>query len=538
MRILDFDVVIVGAGFAGLFALHQLRSEGNRCRVFERGVGVGGVWHWNRYPGARVDVESLEYSYNFSRELERDWKWGEQYSSQPELEAYANHVADRFDLRRDIQLETNVLACHFVEEAGHWLVTTDCGDRVTAQFLVMASGSLSEPKDIDLPGIERFKGEVYRTSKWPRHEVNFSGKRVGEIGTGSSGIQVIPEIAKRAEQLTVFQRSASFAMPSHNGPSDPVRAKAWFDNRDEMHRRQRQSQLGLLMCEIEPRSALDLSAEERKEAYQERWDRGGLAIVGTFNDLIVNKESNATCTAFVQEKIREMVDDPEVARKLIPTDHPILTRRPCVENGYYQTFNRSNVELVDVRVNPIVTVTETGIVAGGRHYEFDILVLAIGFDAVTGAMSRIDIRGCKGATLKALWDAEGPVSYLGLAVSGFPNMFMISGPGSPSVLGNMMGAFEHNAAWIGRCIAYMRERRMDLIDVSPEAEKGWAAQVAQAANSTLYPEVDSWYTGANVAGKKRAFSAYVGGWSNYLDICDSVETDYRGFTLGRIDHHG
>lgn len=531
----EYDVVIIGAGFAGLYSLYKLRGEGNHCRVFERGTGVGGVWYWNRYPGARVDVESLEYSYTFSADLEREWKWGERYSSQPELEAYANHVADRFDLRRDIQLETKVTACHFNEQTGRWLVMTDKGDKVTCRYLVMASGTLSEPKDIDLPGIENFKGELYRTSRWPRHEVSFKGKRVGEIGTGSSGIQCIPEIAKTAKHLTVFQRTAGFSMPSNNAPTDFERAREWFEHRDEYHRRQRESQLGLIMSEFGPNSAMEVSEEERQKAFEERWSTGGLAIVGTFNDLLFNKQSNETCAEFVRGKIRQKIKDPKVAEKLLPKTHPIFTKRPCVDTGYYETFNKPNVELVDVRETPIEQVTETGIIAGGRHHEFDMLVLAIGFDAMTGAMTRIDIRGRGGKSLKELWDNEGPVSFLGLAVAGFPNLFMIAGPGSPSVLGNMMGAFEHNAEWIANMIRYMRDHQLHVIEADEQAQADWTAEVNRAAHLTLYPEVDSWYTGANVPGKKRSFSAYLGGWANYLDTCDdAAANDYRGFRLSKV----
>ncbi len=399
----------------------------------------------------------------------------------------------------------------------------------------MASGTLSEPKDIDLPGIENFKGELYRTSKWPRHEVSFEGKRVGEVGTGSSGIQCIPEIAKTAKHLTVFQRTASFSMPSNNGPTDVRRTQQWFDQRDEMHHRQRTSQLGLIMSEFGPHSAMEVSEEERRKAFEARWAEGGLSLVGTFNDLLFNKESNDSCAEFVREKIRQKIKDPKKAEKLLPTSHPIFTKRPCVDSGFYETFNRDNVDLVDVRETPIERVTEKGIVAGGKEYEFDMLVLAIGFDAMTGAMTRIDIRGRDNRSLKELWDNEGPVSLLGLAVAGFPNMFMIAGPGSPSVLGNMMGAFEHNAVWIGNMIRYMRDHQLQTIEADEQAQVAWTEEVNRAANLTLYPQVDSWYTGANVPGKKRSFSAYLGGWANYLDTCDNAaKDDYRGFRLSRV----
>ena len=534
MSFASYDVVIVGAGFAGLYALYKLRKEGYCVRVYEAGSGVGGVWYWNRYPGARVDVENLEYSYTFSAELERDWQWSERYSSQPELEAYANHVADRFDLRRDIQFETRVTAMRFDEERNRWHVGTDRGTEVTARYCVMATGCLSIPKPVDLPGIDNFRGAIYRTSLWPKEGVDLTGKRVGEIGTGSSGVQSIPIIAAQAAHLTVFQRTAAFSMPSQNGAPDPARVKAWFDNRDRYHRQQRQSAFGLVMTEVSAVSAHEVSAEERRRLYEERWAQGGLGIISTFRDLLTDQKANDTAAEFVREKIRARVDAPETAAKLIPNGHPIFTKRPCVDTGYFETFNRDNVTLVDLREEPLETVTETGIRAGGKDYAFDILVLAIGFDAMTGALCNIDIRGRGGVSLRGQW-ADGPGTYLGLAVAGFPNMFLITGPGSPSVLGNMISAIEENSNWIAECITYMRKRGLSAVEATREAQDAWVAEVNRAADATLYPLARSWYMGDNVPGKKRVFLPYIGGWKKYLDRCDEVAAKgYEGFALASL----
>jgi cyclohexanone monooxygenase len=527
----DYDVIIVGAGFAGLYALYKLRKEGYSARVYEAGTGVGGVWYWNRYPGARVDVENLEYSYTFSAELERDWQWSERYSSQPELEAYANHVADRFDLRRDIQFETRVTAMRFDEKSHRWHAGTNRGDEVTSRYCVMATGCLSIPKTIDLPGIDNFKGAIYRTSLWPKEGVEFSGKRVGEIGTGSSGVQSIPVIAAQAAHLTVFQRTAAFSMPSQNGAPDPARVKAWFDNRDSYHRQQRQSAFGLVMTEMSTISAHAVSAEERRRLYEERWAQGGLGIISTFYDLLIDQRANDTAAEFVREKIRALIATPEMARKLTPYGHPIFTKRPCVDSGYFETFNRDNVTLVDLREEPLETVTATGIRAGGKEYDFDILVLAIGFDAMTGALCNIDIRGRGGVSLREQW-AGGPGTYLGLAVAGFPNMFLITGPGSPSVLGNMISAIEENSNWIAECMTYMGKRGLSAVEATREAQDAWVAEVNRAADATLYPLARSWYMGDNVPGKKRVFLPYIGGWKKYLDRCDEVAAKgYEGFAL-------
>jgi cyclohexanone monooxygenase len=527
----EFDVVVVGAGFAGLYSLHKLRGLGHSVRVYEAGTGVGGTWYWNRYPGARVDIESREYSYSFSAELEHEWKWTEQYASQPELEAYANHVADRFDLRRDIRFETRVTGAVFDEASGRWTVTTDRGDEVRAKYCVMATGCLSIPKDIDLPGIENFKGEVYRTSLWPKEDVDFAGKRVAIVGTGSSGIQSIPVIAEQAAHVTVFQRTPNFSLPSNNGPIDKALVEDWLANREEYRRQQRESVFGAIVTDVNSRSARDVSDEERRAIYEKCWADGGFGIIGTFNDLLTDKWANDTASDFVREKIRGLVKDPATADKLLPRNHPIVTKRPCVDTGYFQTYNRDNVDLVDLKATPIETVTANGIRAGGKDHEFDMLVLAIGFDAMTGALTSIDIRGREGARLKDAW-ANGPRTYLGLMVAGFPNFFIITGPGSPSVLTNMIVSIEQHVDWIADCIGYLGERQLGAIEARPDAQEKWVSEVNEAAEKTLYPLANSWYLGDNVPGKPHVFMPYIGGWKTYRDRCNDIAAnDYEGFDL-------
>ncbi|MBV8806660.1 MAG: NAD(P)/FAD-dependent oxidoreductase [Sinobacteraceae bacterium] len=527
----EFDAIVVGAGFSGLYAIHKLRSGGLKVRAYEVASDVGGVWYWNRYPGARVDVESREYSYGFSEQLENEWRWSEQYASQPELLSYARHVADRFDLRRDIQFETRVTAAHFDEESGRWAVSTDRGDRVTARFMVMASGNLSVPKDIDLPGVGNFKGELYRTAVWPQHEVTFTGKRVGVVGTGSSGIQVVPVIAQQAKHLTVFQRTPAFSLPANNRPMTQDMVRDWLDHRVEYRRRQRQSAFGLVATDLVYRKVNEVSKEECHRIFEERWGIGGFCIVGSFSDLLRDEAANNALAEFVRAKIRGIVKDPQLAEKLTPTDYPIFTKRPAVDSGFHQTFNRDNVTLVDLRCEPIETVTGKGIRAGGKDYELDMLVLALGFDAMTGALTRIDIRGRGGRRLKDEW-ANGPGTYLGLGVCGFPNLFLVSGPGSPSVLGNTIAGIEHNVDWIASCIAYMAQRQLRAVEPSRAAQESWMLEVRQAADSTLYPRTRSWYMGDNVAGKPRMFMVYIGGWKTYLDRCDDVAAKgYEGFVF-------
>ncbi len=526
----EIDVVVVGAGFAGLYMLYRLRTAGFSARVYEAGSGVGGTWFWNRYPGARCDVESQEYSYSFSDELQREWQWTERYASQPEILRYLNHVADRFDLRRDIQLETRVTSAVFDETANRWTVRTDRGDPVSARYCVMATGCLSVPKFAEYKGIETFKGRWYHTGRWPKEEVDFTGQQVGVIGTGSSGIQVIPNIARQAARLFVFQRTPNFSMPAHNAAMSSEVNTQWDANRAEFRERARTSVFGLLI-EQGLQSALEVPPEERDSEYERRWQKGGLAMYGAFADLLANKESNSTAAEFVRSKIRSIVHDPAVAEKLVPKDYPLGTKRLCVDTGFYETFNRDNVELIDTRLTPIEEITPAGLRTARAEYHLDSLVFATGFDAITGALTSIDIQGRSGISLKQKWSA-GPRTYLGLAIAGFPNFFMITGPGSPSVFSNMVVSIEQHVDWIADLFAHARQHHFGSIEAESQAEAGWVAHVNEVGDTTLFPLANSWYMGANVPGKPRVFMPYIGGVGVYRQKCDEVaQHSYEGFTF-------
>jgi cation diffusion facilitator CzcD-associated flavoprotein CzcO len=522
----SYDAVIVGAGFSGLYMLHRLRGLGLTARVYEAGTGVGGTWYWNRYPGARVDIESLEYSYSFSPELDAEWAWSERYATQPELMAYLNHVADRFGLRPDIQLETRVTAAHFDEKANRWTVTTDTGETVTARYCVMATGVLSVPNEPAFEGMETFKGPSWHTGRWPREGVDFTGQRVGVIGTGSSAIQSIPVIAEQAAQVTVFQRTPNFSVPAHNGPVPADVAADWAAHRAQYRREGRDTGFGIRMVDPREQPAMEATAEERRATYEARWQVGGFALLGAYGDLIVDQAANDTAAEFVRGKIREIVKDPELAAKLAPTSFPIGTKRMCVDTGYYATFNRDNVSLVDLRDEPIEAIEPTGVRTSGGLYEVDAIVYAIGFDAMTGALGAIDIRGRGGAALKDQW-AHGPRTYLGLLIAGFPNLFIVTGPGSPSVLANMAVAIEQHVEWISDCIAWMGERQLGAIEATQAAQDEWVAHVNEVADGTLFPLANSWYMGANVPGKPRVFMPYIGGFPVYRDKCNEVAA--RGY---------
>jgi cyclohexanone monooxygenase len=525
------DVVVVGAGFSGLYMLHRLRGAGLSAVVIEAGDGVGGTWYWNRYPGARVDIESQEYSYSFSEDLEREWQWSERYAPQPELLAYLNHVADRFDLRRDIRFETRVTEARFDEGAKLWRVATDRGDKFDARFCVMATGCLNAPKTPDIPGAGDFLGDTYSTSNWPRDGVDFTGKRVAVIGTGSSAVQSIPIIAAEAKRLYVFQRTPCYSVPAHNAPADPEVRRNWQADLKANRQAQRESGYGFAGVNIPTLSALEVSPEQRQEAYEERWQRGGLGFGGAYIDIVLNKEANDTAASFLAGKIRSIVKDPAVAEKLIPRSYPLATKRMCVDTGYYATFNRPNVTLVDISEAPIEAITPNGVKAAGQEYELDALVFALGFDAMTGALDRIDIRGRGGAKLKDKW-AEGPKTYLGLMSAGFPNLFMVTGPGSPSVLSNMVVSIEQHVDWITDCIGHLKERQADTIEADGNAETAWVAHVNEVAAMTLFPQAKSWYMGANVPGKTRNFMPYVGGVGPYRQKCDEVAAKgYEGFVI-------
>ena len=527
----SYDVVIVGAGFSGLYMLHKLRGLGFTARVYEAGGGVGGTWYWNRYPGARVDIESQEYSYSFSDELEDEWAWSERYASQPELLAYLNHVADRFGLRGDIQLETRVTAASFDEAASRWTLTTDRGDRVSAKFCVMATGCLSAPKDPDLPGAASFRGKTWHTGRWPHEGVDFAGQKVGVIGTGSSAIQSIPQIALQAEHVHVFQRTPNFSVPAHNGPADPRVVADWKANRARYRQQARESGFGVVMVAPSEQSALDATPQERARQYEERWAIGGFSMVGAYADLLVSKEANDTAVAFMADKIRSIVKDPQVAERLVPKTYPLATKRMCVDTGYYAVFNRDNVTLVDLRDEEIEEITPGGLRTSKGAYALDSIVYAIGFDAMTGALGAIDIRGRGGARLKDSW-SEGPRTYLGLMIAGFPNLFIVTGPGSPSVLANMVTAIEQHVDWICDCIAYLSDRQLGAIEATVGAQDAWVAHVNEVAEGTLFPLANSWYLGANVPGKPRVFMPYIGGFAVYRQKCNEIAANgYEGFAL-------
>ena len=526
----EFDAVVVGAGFAGLHMLHSLRRLGLSARVYEAGDGVGGTWYWNRYPGARCDVESMQYSFSFDDALQQEWTWTERYPAQEEILRYINHVADRFDLRRDIQLETRVTAAHYDEAANRWRVETSRGERVTAKFVVMATGCLSAARVPDIEGLQSFRGTWYHTGMWPHEPVDFTGQRVAVIGTGSSGIQAVPVIAAQASHLTVFQRTPNFTIPAWNEPLHPDRQATWKADYAEHRRKARQTRSGILY-EYSQRSALQVDEEERRREFEARWARGGANFTHAFNDIFLDKAANDTAAEFVRGKIRELVRDPATAEALMPTDHPIGTKRICVDTDYYATFNRDNVALVDVRRSPIEAITPEGVRTRDADYAVDSIVFATGYDAVTGALLAMDIRGRAGLPLAERW-AGGPRGYLGLMVAGFPNLFVVTGPGSPSILTNVVVAIEQHVEWITSCLQHMREHGLAAIEPEEEAERRWVEHVNEVAERTLFPMAKSWYMGANIPGKPRVFLPYVGGFARYTEICDQVVSEgYRGFAF-------
>ncbi len=524
------DAVVIGAGFAGLYMLYKLRQLGLKARVFETGNGVGGTWYWNRYPGARCDVESLQYSYSFSEELQQEWQWTERYPKQAEILRYINHVADRFELRGDIQLETRVTSAAYDDAKNSWTVRTDRGDTVVARFVISAAGCLSAARMPDMAGLAGFKGKTYHTGTWPHEAVDFTGQRVGVIGTGSSGIQSIPAIASQAAHVVVFQRTANFSIPAWNRPLPQPEQAAWKANYADLRKKAKTTRSGILYDYSQYASA-DVTAEERQQEYERRWARGGANYTHAFNDIYSNKEANDDAAEFVRNKIRSRVKDPSVAELLAPKDHAIGTKRICVDTDYYETFNQPHVSLVDLRTNPIESIVPNGIRTKTGVHELDSIVFATGYDAVTGALDRIDIQGKGGLALKEKW-ASGPRTYLGLMVSGFPNFFLITGPGSPSVLTNVIMAIEQHVEWIANCLGHMGERRLAIAEPTPQAEENWVAHVNEVASKTLFTGTQSWYMGANIPGKPRVFLPYIGGLGTYTTICDEVVADgYRGFSF-------
>ena len=524
----QLDAVVVGAGFAGLYMLYKLRQLGLKARVFEAGDGVGGTWYWNRYPGARCDVESMQYSYSFSEELQQQWEWTERYPKQAEILSYINHVADRFALRPDIQLNTRVTSAAYDEDCNRWNVFTDSGEEVTARYLISAGGCLSAAKVPDMPGLADFKGKWYHTGNWPHQPVDFSGQRVGVIGTGSSGIQCIPEIASQAAEVIVFQRTPNFSIPAWNRPLPLPEQAAWKANYAEHRKKAKTTRSGILYDYSEYASA-DVSETERQQEYERRWAKGGANYTHAFNDIYSNQQANDEAAEFVRNKIRATVKDPHVAEKLAPKDHAIGTKRICVDTDFYDTFNLPHVSLVDLKETPVETIVQDGIRTVAGVHALDSIVFATGYDAVTGSLDRIDIRGKGGLALKDKW-VGGPRTYLGLMTAGFPNLFFITGPGSPSVLTNVVMAIEQHVEWIAECLSYMGKNELAIAEPTKHAEDDWVAHVNEVASRTLFTGTKSWYMGANIPGKPRVFLPYIGGLGTYTSICDEVVVaGYRGF---------
>ncbi len=527
----DLDVIIIGAGIAGLYAIYRLRQQGLKIRAYEAGDGVGGTWFWNRYPGCRCDVESMEYSYSFDDDLQQEWRWPERYGTQPEILKYINHVAERFDLLRDVQLKTRITTAHFDGNSNLWTVATEHGETVSAPFCIMATGNLSTPRFPQIAGIDDYQGEKYHTGLWPKEGVDFTDKIVGAIGTGSSGVQSIPLIAKQAKHLYVFQRTANFSLPARNAPLDPGKQRKHKEEYPERRKAAYSTPFGIAGYPPPDKCAAEASSEEREASYEAKWAEGGsISFLFAYKDLLLDKDANDTASDFVRAKIRATVEDPKTAELLCPNDHPIGTKRLILDTDYYETYNRDNVTLVDIRSNPIERFIETGMeLTDGGTYELDAISFATGFDAVTGAMRDIDIHTDQGANIRDKW-ADGPRTYLGIMVAEFPNMFMITGPQSPGVKSQMILACEWHVDFAANAIAHMRNNGLSRIDPEKEAENGWVSHNNEVADGTLYPLANSWYMGANIPGKPRIFMPYVGGVEAYTNKCNEVvDNSYEGF---------
>lgn len=525
------DAIVVGAGFAGLYMLKRAIDLGLTIRAFERGADVGGTWYWNRYPGARCDLESVDYSYSFDPELEREWEWSERYAAQPEILRYANFVADRYDLRDRFTFNTTVLSAHFDDDHNQWIVTTDGGEVIRARYCILATGILSIPKPPEIDGLDDFQGEWYHTGQWPHEPVSFAGKRVAVIGTGSSGVQVIPIVAEEASELTVFQRTPNYTVPGVNYAHTPEMLERIREEYPARRKLAYESPFGLPFP-LPTATALETEPAVREATWERLWDNGHIVAHRlSYSDLGTSEAANETLATFLRSKIRQIVDDPETASRLEPW-FPFGTKRPCLSASYYQTYNRENVRLVDVKATPIVRFTSTGIETESEQFDVDAIIFATGYDAISGAALRIDIRGVDGITLQKKWE-NGPHAFLGLATSGFPNLFFVMGPGSPT-LGNFLGAIEQSVDWITNCLEYLQAHGIERIEATIEAEEAWVDHAQTIANATLYPKTNSWYSGVNVPGKPRYFAPYLGGADKYRDRCDEVAASgYEGFALER-----
>jgi cation diffusion facilitator CzcD-associated flavoprotein CzcO len=529
----ELDVAIVGAGFAGMYLVHTLRKRGFTVRAYEAGGDVGGTWYWNRYPGCRVDIVSMEYSYQFSEDLQQDWEWSEKYATQPELLRYARHVAERFDLRRDIQFNTRVTAATYGDHTGRWTLSTDHGEQISAQYFILATGILSAPNLPPFAGLDSFEGDFYHTGQWPHGPVDFDGRRVGMVGTGSSACQAIPHIAAQAAGLTVFQRTANYVIPAHNETLAPPAVQA-IKRRYAEFRADNKRYPFAFSFESTGKSALEVSAAEREQYYEAAWARGGLMFMGVFTDILFNTAANATAQDFFRRKLQAIVTDQATAAALTP-DFPLGCKRLIVGTDFYETFNRSNVSLVDVKNTPIERITARGLVVAGQEHELDAIVFATGFDAISGPILNIDIHGQHGVALRDKW-RNGPSCYLGLMPAGFPNLFTVTGPGSPSVLSNVLKSIEQHVDFIADCITSMREAGQTVIQSQDAAEQAWLSHVDEIASRTVYKSCDSWYVGANIPGKPRVFTAYIG-WPQYAEEIENVRREgYRGFRRGVPEH--
>lgn len=528
MKNVDVDVVVVGAGFSGLYLLYRLRKAGFSTRVFERGGDVGGTWYWNRYPGARCDVESLQYSYSFDEQLQQDWHWPEKFSAQPDILAYANHVADRFNLKKDIEFNIEVKASWFDENLKTWKITTNTGEEINAQYFIMATGCISTTQIPNIKGLSDYVGNTFHTGDWPHEEVDFSGQSIAVIGTGSSGIQSIPVLAKQAKKLTVFQRTPNYSIPSQNEPMTKKYERSWKDVYSERRKEMRYSAHGSLK-DLNDVPALSVDEDQRQELYTKRWAIGGTGFLGSFNDLLTNADANYTAAEYVRQQIKRVVKDKETAEILCPRSYPIGTKRICIDTGYFETYNRENVKLVDISKKPIQRLVADGIIVDDQLYAFDSIIFATGFDAMTGSIFNVDIKGRGGLALKEKWNA-GPKTYLGLMSASFPNLFMITGPGSPSVKSNMIMSIEQHVDLVIETLLSMRRKGLSVVEPELEAENKWVDHVQEVANKTLFPQANSWYMGANIPGKPRLFMPYIGGVGAYREICEEiVANNYRGF---------
>jgi len=528
-----FDAVVVGAGFAGMYMLHRLRQQGLKVVVLEAGDDVGGTWYWNRYPGARCDVESLEYSFSFDEDLQQAWRWSERYAGQPEILRYINHVADRLDLRRDIRMNTRATDAEFDPQANRWTVLTQGGQSLQARFCIMATGCLSNAQVPQIPGLADFKGRWFHTGFWPKEGVDFAGKRVGIVGTGSTGIQAIPLVAKQAAHLSVFQRTANYSIPLRNGPLTAQAEQAVKQRYAALREQARHSPSGVAGFNVPTRGVLQTDPQEVEQAFQSRWDFGGIGFTRSFNDVLLKTEANTIAREFVVKRMLAPVTDPALRAKLTPT-YPIGTKRLCADTGYFETYNRSNVSLVDIKADPIDSITATGLRTQQAHHDLDILIFATGFDAITGALLSVNMRVKGGSDLKTAW-ADGPRAYLGLMTAGIANLFMITGPGSPSVLSNVVVSVEQHVEWIADCMAHMRAQGINRIEASAHAQQDWGRQVDALANASLLPHTASWYVGANIPGKPRVFMPYMGGVGVFRRTCDEIARQgYTGFELTTV----